>query len=427
MPASQSVEQLGPTVAVIGSGPSGCYTAQFLRKERADAEITVFEALPVPYGLVRYGVAADHQGTKAVARQFDRMFERNAVTFVGNTRIGVDISFEELTSAFDVVVIATGLPSDRQLEIPRDEDAHVVGAGRVLRTLNAFPEEAALANEPLDGELGDDLIVVGQGNVAVDVVRLLTKASHHLTGSDIDDRALDLLRPTPPKTVRVIGRSPASNAKFDLAMLRELCGIDTLAVQVEGLGDSEDGPVVDLLRAAVQKTTSVDTADRTVLTLHFDTIPTRIRHQDTRTVLEVTGPSGETDSYAADTVITAIGFCQTDDTRDDVPVAAWSGAHVYRVGWLDRNGRGNIAENRKHAQTVARSIVADLADGRIPPKGAGGLATVLPQLHSSTVGFDGWLAIDEAERSAADTHRCRRKITNLDEMVAIAHSAGRSS
>src|SRR5262249_15031586 len=99
--AEQQHERPRPTVAIVGSGPSGCYTAEFLRKELPDAEITIFEALPVPYGLVRYGVAADHQGTKAVAAQFDRMFDRGNITFVGNTRIGVDIAFEAITDSFD--------------------------------------------------------------------------------------------------------------------------------------------------------------------------------------------------------------------------------------------------------------------------------------------------------------------------------------
>ncbi|MEN0135340.1 MAG: FAD-dependent oxidoreductase [Rhodococcus sp. (in: high G+C Gram-positive bacteria)] len=425
MSANQSPAQPRPTVAVIGSGPSGCYTAQFLRKEFPGAEISIFEAMPVPYGLVRYGVAADHQGTKAVTRQFDRMFERSDITFVGNTRIGVDIDFETITDAFDIVVIATGLPDDRALPIPRDEGAHVIGAGRLLRTLNAFPEEAAVSAPPLDGELGDDLIVIGQGNVAVDVVRLLTKPSHHLTGSDINDRARDLLRPTPPKSIRVIGRSPAGNAKFDLAMLRELCSLDSIGIDVDGLDDSAQGPVAELLRQAQQQppvTTEDAATERTEVTFHFETVPTAVRHADTRTVLDVTGASGETKSFAADAVITAIGFCQADDDRDDVPVAAWSGAHVYRVGWLDRGGRGNIAENRKHAQMVAKTIVADVESG-VVASGAPGLAAIEPQLPLTTVGFAGWQAIDEAERGNADAGRCRRKITDLDEMLAIAHAA----
>ncbi|AWK76275.1 hypothetical protein CBI38_32960 (plasmid) [Rhodococcus oxybenzonivorans] len=421
MTASPLLTLFRPTVAVIGSGPSGCYTAQFLRKELPDAEISIFEALPVPYGLARYGVAADHQGTKAVTRQFDRMFERGAINFVGNTRIGVDVRFEDITSAFDIVVVATGLPSDRPLPIPHDEAAHVIGAGGLLRALNAYPGEVASWDTSLGRELGEQIIVVGNGNVAIDVVRLLTKPSRHFTGSDIHDPALELLRPAPPRSVRVLGRSSAANVKFDLAMLRELCNIDSVDIRTEGLDASTTGPVADLLRDQLRASHNSDGehTGRTRVTFHFETVPAAVRHQDGRTILDVIRASGEQDSFAADTVITAIGFCQADEARDDVPAKTWSGSHVYRVGWLERGGRGNIAENRKHAQAVARGIVSDFAEGRIPHRDGGGLRAILPQLGLST-SFAGWQAIDEAERKTANANRCRRKITDLNQMISIA-------
>lgn len=421
MSASQPVEHrpTDVTVAVIGSGPSGCYIAQFLRKELPNAEITIFEALPVPYGLVRYGVAADHQGTKAVAKQFDRMFERNGIDFIGNVRVGKDIAFDTLRDAYDVVVVATGLPNDKRLDVPQDPAAHVIGAGRLLRALNSFPDEAATWSDPLDQTLGDDLVVVGLGNVAVDVVRLLTKADHHFTGSDIDDGTLARLRPRRPRTVRMIGRAAASDAKFDLAMLRELCSLDTVSIRAEGLDDDAEGPIADLLRTTVQNQDLHPTSERTTLTFHFRSVPVRIGHENARTVLDVRTPSG-IESYPADTVVTAIGFCHPDKTRDDTPVSTWTGSNVYRVGWLDRGGRGNIAENRKHSQQVARSILSDLADGRLPLRGTGGSKLVLPQLSSPIVGFDGWQAIDEAERQAAEPQRCRRKFTVLEDMLAVA-------
>lgn len=406
----------GPTVAVIGSGPSGCYTAQTLRKALPDAEITVFEALPVPYGLVRYGVAADHQGTKAVAAQFDRMFTRSAITFVGNTRIGVDVTADTITAAFDIVVVATGLTRDRRLSIPQDKRARVLGAGRILRLLNAFPAAAAPEEPPVNEALGSDLIVVGHGNVAIDVVRLLTKPAKQLHGSDIDDHALELLRPHAPVAVHVMGRSAADAAKFDVAMLRELCALENLHIDVEGLDAESSGPIADLLRETLAKPRAENAT--TAVTLHFQTAPAAVRFEGDQTVLDVVGPSGTPTSYTGDAVITAIGFCHDgDDCADGFP--DWAGDHIYRVGWLERGGRGNIAENRKYAMQTAKSIVEDLAAGRISTRDGGGLAAVLPQLRSRT-GFDGWQAIDTAERSAASPYRCRRKITDLDQMVSLA-------
>jgi ferredoxin/flavodoxin---NADP+ reductase len=425
--ADTQAQSLRPTVAIVGSGPSGCYTAQFLRKDLPEAEITIFEALPVPYGLVRYGVAADHQGTKAVAAQFERMFTRSGVTFVGNTRIGVDVDVTQIVDSFDVVVVATGLTADRELSIPVDENARVVGSGRILRSLNAFPDDAAAACTPPSQSLGRDLVVVGHGNVAIDVVRLLVKQTHQFSGSDIHDAALRTLRPELPRAVHVIGRSSAENAKFDLAMLRELCTLETVCVSARGLDESAS-PVADVLRDAAgsaevtTRPVNPDSATTTSVTFHFKTVPAAVRVEHGQTVLDVTDPAGSPASYSADTVITAIGFCHDDNVEPALAPGAWAAPHVYRVGWFERGGRGNIAENRKHAQQTAKSIVSDLRDGRLRHGHTPGLAAVDTQLHDRVVDFAGWLTIDAAEREAGDENRCRRKITDLDEMVALAHS-----
>lgn len=408
-------EQVAPTIAIVGSGPSGCYTAQFLRKELPDAEITIFEALPVPYGLVRYGVAADHQGTKAVAAQFDRMFSRSNVTFVGNTRVGVDIDFAAITESFDVVVAATGLAADRELPVPHEAGARVVGAGQILRLLNAFPDAAAPMLAPLTEPLGEELVVVGHGNVAIDVVRLLAKEGRHFRGSDVHDEALRVLRPVAPSSVRVIGRSSAENAKFDLAMLRELCALDTVSVAVEGLDDDVSSPVAELLHESASHRPTREPRATTV-TFHFRTVPRSVRVQSGRTVLDVTDPTGAAASYPADTLVTAIGFCHNNITARD----PWTAPHIYRVGWFERGARGNIAENRKHAQQTAKSIVADLESSRTPSGLRPGLAGVRDALRHSVVDFSGWQAIDATERRAADDERCRRKIASLDDMVSIA-------
>lgn len=423
MSAHDTAEPGRPSIAIVGSGPSGCYTAQFLRKALPSAAITVFEALPVPYGLVRYGVAADHQGTKAVAQQFDRLFLRGGISFVGNTRIGADVGFDRIADAFDAVVVATGLPDDRPLPVPVDAGARVFGAGRILRALNAFPSGAAPGTAQREERLGDELIVVGHGNVAIDVVRLLTKRADHLVGSDIDDRALAALRPSPPTRIRVVGRSAAAEAKFDVAMVRELSSLDCVLLQAEGIEAAACGPIPDLLREAANQQKGKGksaSAGTTTVVFQFETSPTRVRVSEGHTVLDVVGPSREPSSFPADAVITAIGFgpaeCQGSGHFPARP-------NVYRVGWLERGGKGNIAENRKHAQAVARTIVADLADGNGRGPEATGLAAIRPHLPAGAVGFEGWQAIDDHERRAAGPHRCRRKISDLDEMVAVATAA----
>ena len=157
-------------VAIVGAGPSGCYLAQALLKAAPELEVDLIDALPVPYGLVRYGVAADHQGTKAVARQFARVFERQGAQFWGNVALGREVTLEALQGAYDAVVLAAGLAGDRRLGVPGDDLPGVHGAGRLTRALYEHPEAEALP------ALGAHPLIVGNGNVAIDLLRLLAKA-----------------------------------------------------------------------------------------------------------------------------------------------------------------------------------------------------------------------------------------------------------
>lgn len=410
-----------PTVAVIGSGPSGCYTAQFLAKGMPGAEITVFESMPTPYGLVRYGVAADHQGTKGVTRQFDRLFTRAGVRFAGNVAIGRDIDFQVLARSFDAVVLATGLPLDRPLGIRQDAHARVLGAGALLRTLNGFPVDILGRDEHgRHVSLGRDLAVVGLGNVAIDVLRMLVKPTADLVGTDIDDISLHELRPTPPSTVDVISRSGVERAKCDVAMLRELLALPNAHVEVTGLRPDDCGPAADLLRAHTRAAgAGVSAEHSTQVRLHFGCVPEAIDHREGKALVRATTVDSQPVELAVDTVITAIGF--THDSADDPsgPTENWSGVNVYRVGWLARGAKGTIAENRRHAQDVAAAIIQDFATGRLQASHPG-FRAVESLLSDRIVDFADWQRIDEAERQSAPPQRCRLKITKLDEMLLVA-------
>jgi len=405
-----------PAIAVVGSGPAGCYAAQFLAKKWPDSEITVFESLPAPYGLIRYGVAADHQGTKGVSRQFDRLFTRDGVRFAGNVTIGRDIAFDRLAESFDIIVLATGLPGDRGLAVPCEQGARVVGAGALLRALNGFPQDVLPRDE--EGRcvpLGRRVVVVGMGNVALDVLRLLSKKD--FTGSDIHDELLGRIRPAPPETIDVLARSRASQSKCDAAMLRELIALADVDVAVSGLTGTDEGPVVDLLREFAGPAGPQDVPGRTQVTFHFGLVPESITARGGATVLAARRPDdgGPPAEFAADTVVTAIGFTQ----GEACPRQDWAGDHVYRVGWLRRGARGTIAQNRKDAQAVVRSIVDDFEAGRIGTAGPG-FRAVEGSLAERVVGFPDWQRIDDVERRAAPPGRCRRKITEIEQMLAIA-------
>ena len=176
--------------AVIGSGPAGFYTAEALAKAYGDAaRIDIIDKLPVPYGLIRFGVAPDHQSIKAVSRRYDKVAEGGTVRFVGNVAVGEAVSIDELKRCYDAVILATGAPNDRKLGIPGEDLPGVVGSAAFVGWYNGHPDFADL-DPPLDG---DAAAVIGNGNVALDVARILAKTRAEFAGSDIVGHALDAL------------------------------------------------------------------------------------------------------------------------------------------------------------------------------------------------------------------------------------------
>lgn len=412
------------TVAVVGSGPSGCYVAQFLTKRWPRAEITIFEAMPTPYGLVRYGVAADHQGAKAVTRQFDRLFTRNGVRFAGNVAVGRDVPFEVLVDAFDVVVVATGLPVDRTLDIPQHDHCRVIGAGALLRALNGFPSRHPLRDDTgCIAPLGPRLAVIGMGNVAMDVIRLLAKEDNAFSGSDIDDELRVRLRPRAALTFDVLSRSPAAEAKFDLAMLRELIALPNLDVCTTGIPLADQSDVATLLRtfADVDLIPSPTTdSHRNRLNLHFGLTPQRIEPDNDGTVLHAWRRMlGEAIAIPVDTIITAIGFTHARTGEAAHAPLEWAGRNVYRVGWFSRGATGTIPENRKDAQRVVESIIDDTSNGRLS-LGKPGFRAVAPLVAERMISFSGWQRIEAFERQTAPSDRCRQKIVDIEQMIAVA-------
>ena len=189
--------------AIIGSGPAGFYTAEALVKAYGDsARIDIIDKLPVPYGLIRFGVAPDHQSIKAVSRRYDKVAEDGQVRFVGNVAVGTDASIAEMQSLYDAVILATGAPHDRRLGIPGEQLSGVVGSAAFVGWYNGHPDFADLA-PPLNG---DAAAVIGNGNVALDVARILSKTRAEFAGSDIVGHAIDALDASAIRTITIVGR-----------------------------------------------------------------------------------------------------------------------------------------------------------------------------------------------------------------------------
>lgn len=416
---SEAESDACPHVAIVGSGPAGCFTARELKRRMPGAHIDLVDRLPVPYGLLRYGVAGDHQGTKAVSRQFDRLFDSPNVRFVGNTTIGNQVSFEELRANYDAVVLACGMCADRRLDIAGERLAGVFGAGGITRRLNGHPDETDTPR------LGRRVAIVGQGNVAIDVLRLLSIRSCDLEGSDIDDAVHGVLT-REIDTLRVIGRSSAEKARFDPVMIRELGRFSNIehrlhGVDLERVPEGKDARL-DALRT-LPGAGSVEVEGRAHMTVEwwFEAVPERIDGQR-RVEGMVLRHGGETFSLEVDSVITAIGF--VPDKGDaisralaELPDAAENGrveAGLYLAGWLRRGARGTIPDQRTDARGLAGVLGADIASGDVRCTRPG----LAP--HPEATDIDGWRRIDHVECTSAASGRVRTKLCTLEALLESA-------
>ncbi|WFP16466.1 cytochrome P450 [Citricoccus muralis] len=469
----------GPAVAVVGAGPAGCYAAQALRRRLPEARITVLDAAPVPYGLVRTGVAADHQGTKAVASQFATLFERDGVEFVGSTRVrpgavadvsihgrpavgapeltsqqaeGAELSLSQLRQSHDVVVVATGLHADRELPVPGATLPGVYGSGRITRLLNSCPiEHGRLHDDGAWPELGETAVVIGHGNVAMDVVRLLASSEQALAASDVHAETHRRLR-NGLRTLHVVGRSQPEQAKFDPVMLREIVDVPGLRHQVRGVDEAQlarglaaGDPRCQLVAELREAGESEDREDPDGLKLiwWFGTAPHAvIGTPDQSRVSQLHLSSAEHERLEdsvrlpVDAVITAIGFEAEHGVgtaplvRVD-PEASSTGRvepGLYVAGWLRRGPVGTIPSQRTDARELAETIAADLESrGVVDASDASGLTPLRAHLARSTT-YDGWLMVDARERlesgkTGEHGNRPRTKITDARTLRLIAASA----
>jgi len=409
-----------PCIAIVGSGPSACYSAQMLRKHWKEAPIVLIDRLPVPYGLVRYGVAPDHQGTKAVTAQFARLFERDNIRFLGNLEIGLDLLLADLRRAFDVVLLASGLAGDRTLGITGEDLLQVYGAGRLTRHINAHPDEVDFAPT-----FGERCVIVGGGNVAIDVLRLLIKPAHDWQGSDLHPHLHDegLLK-SPPKQISLVVRSTAAAAKCDPLMLRELGKIQGVAFQMQGtLDNPEDARV----RALTELGALYPANPRCTATFYFGWQPEAIIGDERVEAMRFINANGQSLHLQADSVISAIGFTEHPSAlRREALMTEQSDLErglldngLFCVGWFRRGPTGTIPENRQDARQVSAAIIEAVESGALPC-GKAGLAALPENLLKNCTDYSGWQRIDTHEKQSAPAGRVRQKMTDQAQMLTVA-------
>ncbi|MGA2904848.1 MAG: FAD-dependent oxidoreductase [Candidatus Korobacteraceae bacterium] len=404
-------------IAIIGSGPAGCYLADQLLRVNPDASVDILEKLPVPFGLIRYGVAPDHQSTKAVARVFDRVLARDRVSFFGNVEVGREVRLDELMSLYDAVVLATGAPRDRRLGVAGEDLPGVVGSGAFVNWYNSHP----CAHAPAMNNVRS-AVIIGNGNVAIDVARILAKSPEEFAGSDVSGEFAEWLTAQPLETIHVVGRRGAAEAKFTDHELAELGTLQRARPVVSDPASlAGDTAVVNTLRGFAE-----GPARDTPITInfHFNLTPTAFVGDGKLREVQFRSAGGETVTLPAQLAVTCIGYetvaCCTAQPANGV-FANRDGKvedRLYVVGWAKRGPSGTIPTNRVEAQQLAQKIAQEIADGN--RSGGQGLRELLEQRRVCFVDYAGWRRIDAAELSRASAGRCREKFSSTEAMLSAA-------
>jgi len=427
-------------VAIIGSGPAGFYSAEALQKLYGEGvAIDLIDRLPVPYGLIRSGVAPDHQSIKAVSKRYDKTALSANTRFVGNVTLGQDVSVEELKGLYDAIILATGAPHDRPIGIPGSDLPGVIGSAAFVGWYNGHPDFAGL-DPPLDVAAA---AVVGNGNVALDVARILSKTRAEFAGSDIVGYALDALEGSAIRRVQILGRRGPHQIQMTPKELGELGHLAGAAPRVD-LADfpaaEEDAALDPGLRKSVAHLRDFAALPQDkAKTIDFDffAAPVRIEGEGRveRVIVERTRLDdqqravGTGETYAVDCglVVTCIGY-QTppiagipyDDARGRFANDGGRiGDGLWAVGWARRGPSGTIGTNRPDGFEVADKIAAACPPGSDGGKAGGtGLDSLLESRGVSPVAFDDWRRIEAAETARAREGSPREKFASIAEMIA---------
>ena len=460
-------------VAVVGSGPSGLYAADALVKQAAKldppvaVQVDVIDRLPTPYGLVRYGVAPDHPSIKSIAEVLRKVLEHPQVRFLGGVHLGDHVTREDLLASYDAVIYATGAMRDRRMGIEGEDLSGSHAATQFVNWYSGHPDMDPGAFK-LDAE---SVAVIGVGNVAVDVARILIRDPEELARTDISQPVLDALLASNVREVHVIGRRGPAQAKFTTKELRELGELTGVDIAVPGPeadlatfdGFGEGGKlaesdrrvrgnlaVIDDWAARCPDWSARQINDRW-LNVRFWLRPVRIEGNGRvsglvveRTRLDENGKltgTGEYERMDVQMVLRSVGYQSVplpgvpfDERTYTVPneagrVTGPDGAPLpreYVVGWLKRGPTGVIGTNKSDAADTVRSLLADCAPGRSPdgnghaPPELEHLAGVLSARGVLPVSYDDWLRVERAEMELATAlgRGARVKLASREEIEA---------
>jgi len=431
-------------LAIIGSGPAGYYTAEAaLKRWGEDVQVDVLDRLPVPYGLIRTGVAPDHQSIKAVSKRYEGVALAENVRFIGNVSVGADVSVGELQNLYDAVILATGAPNDKPLGMPGEDLGNVLGSAAFVGWYNGHPQFAEL-----DQDLsGSRAVVIGMGNVALDVARILAKTRAEFAGSDIVGHALDQLSASRLNHITILGRRGPHQIAMTPKELGELGHLERACPRVDPADLPEEAEDI-LLEPGLRKSVTLLRSFAAIPESFREDKPVEIEFDffaSPRALLgeggKVTGVevertvvekgravgTGETFVVPASLVVSCIGY-QTSPIPD-VPFDERQGRFandegrilpgLYCVGWARRGPSGTIGTNRPDGYAMVDLIAEDQphAAGK---SGADGFDLLAQERGLKVVRFRDWKKIEAAEVERAREGAPREKFVDVATMIAAA-------
>jgi ferredoxin--NADP+ reductase len=443
-------------VAVVGSGPAGFYAAgHLLASEEPAVEVDMIERLPTPWGLVRLGVAPDHPNIKAVSRAFEKIAQRPGFRFLGNVEVGRDLAHGDLLRVYDAVVYTIGAQTDRRLGIPGEDLPGSWAATEFVAWYNGHPDFQDLSFD-LSGERA---VVIGAGNVALDVARMLALTHEELAATDTTDAAIEAIAGSGIEEIVVLGRRGPVQAAWtpvELGELGDLAGADVVVDPDELELDDASAAELEASSQIVQRNVEIlrgyavrePTGAPKLLRLRFCTSPVAIRGDGRVEAIEVVRNRLEVDERGAvravptdarevipcGVVFRSVGYLGVplpdvpfDERRATIPneggrVLDGGGAplaRVYCAGWIKRGPTGVIGTNKKDATETVELLLADARAGLIEPHSvAGAVDDLLAERGADVVMYAGWEAIDALERSRGEPlGRPRVKLATWDELL----------
>ena len=424
--------------AIVGSGPAGMYAADALLKLYEDCRIDVYERFPSPFGLIRFGVAPDHFKTRNTARQFWRTLELETVGYFGNVEVGRDVSLGELQEHYDAVILAVGAYNDRKLGIPGEDLKGVYGACAFVGWYNSHPDYRDL-DPLLDGE---GVAVIGIGNVALDVCRVLAKTPAEMVDSDIAAHAAEAIEAANYTGLHMFGRRGPNEAGFtpkELGEIRELerCQAIVDPAQLPGevpdTFEAREKGVKEKNLKILNELAAQNKPDLPIrMNIQFYASPKEIlggdrvegiRLERTEVVDGRAVATGETFDVPVGAVVTAIGYHTVPPGELDMnggQVANEDGLvkdNLYVVGWAKRGPTGTIPTNGPDSRDVA-----DVISQRVTASGKGGgeaVRALLAERNARVVSFPEWVTVADAETARATGGHPRERFPTVEEMLAV--------